>query len=195
MTECSICGTSATKKCGKCKKVYYCSEKCQRGDWCNHKKICGFSNYGNSNISTVIVGDNTTIAVTSNAPEYVASHAIANQSLVNLVWPEVPKLEGQITELHVQGIRCFINFEVALADVANKNAESKIIIKSMTVDKSDRAEEIAKIAGSQKLVHYCKTYDTNMAIPIVVWCAEPWSCYTFLTVQPWKNTEYLQKNK
>ncbi len=29
------------KKCGICRRVYYCSVKCQRADWKEHKKVCG----------------------------------------------------------------------------------------------------------------------------------------------------------
>lgn len=28
------------KKCSGCLKVRYCSEECQKNDWCAHKKIC-----------------------------------------------------------------------------------------------------------------------------------------------------------
>ena len=29
------------KKCGICRRVYYCSVKCQRKDWKEHQKVCG----------------------------------------------------------------------------------------------------------------------------------------------------------
>lgn len=28
------------KKCGRCKKIYYCSIECQKADWKEHKKNC-----------------------------------------------------------------------------------------------------------------------------------------------------------
>jgi len=28
------------KKCSACLEVRYCSEECQRNDWCAHKKVC-----------------------------------------------------------------------------------------------------------------------------------------------------------
>lgn len=42
---CDSCGKQSVKKfryCSRCKKVYYCSEKCQKKDWkTQHKKECG----------------------------------------------------------------------------------------------------------------------------------------------------------
>ena len=41
-TLCAVCGTAgATKCCGRCKAVVYCSRKCQRSHWKAHKKECG----------------------------------------------------------------------------------------------------------------------------------------------------------
>lgn len=37
---CQICAHHATQFCGACKQVYYCSEKCQKSDWENHKQSC-----------------------------------------------------------------------------------------------------------------------------------------------------------
>jgi len=34
------CGAVANKRCGKCKKVKYCSEKCQKEHWKVHKQSC-----------------------------------------------------------------------------------------------------------------------------------------------------------
>jgi hypothetical protein len=40
-TVCVVCGSNGhTKKCGKCKKVYYCGRECQRKDWRQHKPEC-----------------------------------------------------------------------------------------------------------------------------------------------------------
>jgi hypothetical protein len=37
------CGTThALKKCADCKKVYYCSKKCQINDWIKHKPKCTY---------------------------------------------------------------------------------------------------------------------------------------------------------
>lgn len=40
---CMSCNTHGqkVKSCGKCRRAYYCSVKCQRVDWKEHKKICG----------------------------------------------------------------------------------------------------------------------------------------------------------
>lgn len=40
---CQVCGHEAIKYCAGCKKVYYCSDKCQKADWKNHKKFCNKS--------------------------------------------------------------------------------------------------------------------------------------------------------
>lgn len=37
---CQICAHHATQFWGACKQVYYCSEKCQKSDWENHKQSC-----------------------------------------------------------------------------------------------------------------------------------------------------------
>lgn len=37
---CKMCGREASERCAKCKKVYYCSEKCQKTDWKFHKSNC-----------------------------------------------------------------------------------------------------------------------------------------------------------
>lgn len=37
---CVACGSSAKRKCSKCKLVYYCSEKCHLEDWKSHKVDC-----------------------------------------------------------------------------------------------------------------------------------------------------------
>ena len=36
-----VCGNmKTTKRCGRCRAVWYCSELCQRDDWKAHRKIC-----------------------------------------------------------------------------------------------------------------------------------------------------------
>lgn len=39
---CKTCGISFLNmfQCSKCHKTKYCSDKCQREDWKNHKNIC-----------------------------------------------------------------------------------------------------------------------------------------------------------
>jgi hypothetical protein len=39
---CSVCGEEdvKTKRCSGCKNIRYCSQKCQRADWKNHKRVC-----------------------------------------------------------------------------------------------------------------------------------------------------------
>lgn len=37
---CHVCYKITDQICAKCKKVYYCSEQCQKKDWKNHKHIC-----------------------------------------------------------------------------------------------------------------------------------------------------------
>jgi hypothetical protein len=39
--SCQKCGkTDNIKMCGRCRNVFYCSVKCQRSDWKNHKINC-----------------------------------------------------------------------------------------------------------------------------------------------------------
>jgi len=39
--QCASCGNDATKKCGKCREVWYCTRHCQVQHWDQHKKQCG----------------------------------------------------------------------------------------------------------------------------------------------------------
>jgi hypothetical protein len=38
--QCSTTANSNSKKCGKCKFMFYCSKECQRKHWMNHKPFC-----------------------------------------------------------------------------------------------------------------------------------------------------------
>lgn len=38
--KCKVCQTDCNKKCSRCGLDYYCSSKCQRADWPNHKNTC-----------------------------------------------------------------------------------------------------------------------------------------------------------
>lgn len=38
--QCEKCHKSATKRCSKCKSVWYCSRDCQLNHWKDHKPIC-----------------------------------------------------------------------------------------------------------------------------------------------------------
>ncbi len=40
------------KVCGNCKCAYYCCKACQKEDWVNHKKKCGFIGLKNSELSS-----------------------------------------------------------------------------------------------------------------------------------------------
>lgn len=47
---CEVCGVSSSKKCSKCKKVFYCSRDHQTMDWkFYHKKKCGQEDSSDSN--------------------------------------------------------------------------------------------------------------------------------------------------
>ncbi|GIQ79737.1 hypothetical protein KIPB_000428 [Kipferlia bialata] len=38
--KCKRCGKSASNRCGACKEVWYCSDRCQRKHWKEHKLEC-----------------------------------------------------------------------------------------------------------------------------------------------------------
>lgn len=39
-THCPRCKEQATKTCGGCKNIAYCSAECQQADWPTHKVLC-----------------------------------------------------------------------------------------------------------------------------------------------------------
>lgn len=44
--QCTICGSTSAKYCGKCRSAAYCSPECQQTDWRTHKPLCsGFREY------------------------------------------------------------------------------------------------------------------------------------------------------
>jgi len=38
--HCSACGIETPTRCSGCKRIYYCSTKCQNSDWASHKEYC-----------------------------------------------------------------------------------------------------------------------------------------------------------
>lgn len=38
--HCGFCRAAAQSKCGRCKKISYCSAQCQKYHWPSHKLIC-----------------------------------------------------------------------------------------------------------------------------------------------------------
>ena len=40
---CRLCGTLSTARCGRCRRVYYCSPAHQSSDWASHKAACARS--------------------------------------------------------------------------------------------------------------------------------------------------------
>lgn len=46
---CGRCLKSAAQRCGRCKKIYYCSIDCQRASWEGHKPYCGTNHIHDTN--------------------------------------------------------------------------------------------------------------------------------------------------
>jgi hypothetical protein len=38
---CNVCSKLSKNKCTNCNQIYYCSKKCQKKDWKEHRKVCG----------------------------------------------------------------------------------------------------------------------------------------------------------
>ena len=38
--KCAQCNRPGDQRCGKCKKVHYCSKECQKAHWATHKQTC-----------------------------------------------------------------------------------------------------------------------------------------------------------
>lgn len=37
---CTWCKVQANLRCSRCRKVFYCSQKCQKAHWSKHKQTC-----------------------------------------------------------------------------------------------------------------------------------------------------------
>jgi hypothetical protein len=40
ISQCGLCGNTASDRCAKCSSVVYCSRQCQVDDWPKHKQVC-----------------------------------------------------------------------------------------------------------------------------------------------------------
>lgn len=190
--KCTVCGGAAPQRCSGCKIVYYCSATCQRTHWLVHKNSC-LSKIG---VQALITGQTNIVVATTASPTAV-SHATANTSLISLAHDELKASKDAVERAHAEGKRCFVNIELVLCEPGERppNPSLRVKIARTGVETTDRAQEIANAAGSSVLMKYCSDYDPSIAVPCIIWCREPWSCYTFLPAQPWKLAEYTQKNK
>jgi len=57
MGLCSACHTETTNRCSKCKKVYFCSRKCQVKQYKMHKQVCGHL----QSMNNLVVGESNEI--------------------------------------------------------------------------------------------------------------------------------------
>eukprot|EP00127_Corallochytrium_limacisporum_P005523 Clim_evm40s207 gene=Clim_evmTU40s207 len=48
---CQTCGAAARRRCSACRTVYYCSSRCQRQDWREHRTRCRPDHYTNTNVA------------------------------------------------------------------------------------------------------------------------------------------------
>ena len=111
-----------------------------------------------------------------------------NQNSMSLAFPYIQSkaFKRDIIIAHDNGERCFMNIEM------KKLAEGEVPFvegfpyKVVQGDIRTDAISHAKLVGSSKLETYVKNYDKQSQIGCVIWCREPYACYTILIMQPWK---------
>ena len=108
-----------------------------------------------------------------------------NQNSMSLAYPHITskEIKREILIAHENGDRCFINIE--LEPSSGKSEIEGFPYKVLKASVETDAVKFAKLAGSQKLEMYVKSYDKSSQIGVVIWTREPYACYTILIMQPW----------
>ncbi|XP_014772813.1 zinc finger MYND domain-containing protein 10 [Octopus bimaculoides] len=50
--KCAVCGEKATKRCSRCRNIWYCRRECQVSHWPKHKAVCDLINEEKSDTNT-----------------------------------------------------------------------------------------------------------------------------------------------
>lgn len=184
-------------KCSQCLVQYYCSSKCQKEHWKLHKSKCikkdEKKEYGG------VLYDRSVVlpeSIKKTEPDEMIRQLALNNNSMKLAYQYVGSKSAKrdIMIEHENGNRCFINVElVQITESEKPEVEGfpyKIIRSSIETDSIN----YKTLVGSEKLDIYTGTYDKSNHIPLIIWCRDPYCCYTALIMQPWKTDEYL-KNK
>lgn len=86
MHECLLCGKPATKRCGGCSSVSYCSVVCQKTNWANHKVSCNPKKYATTaDYLAAAVKDNVFPDHPETCRDYGFTKAFTMEDRVNLL--------------------------------------------------------------------------------------------------------------
>lgn len=128
--QCIVCGATTTFCCSRCRRVYYCSQSCQRLDWRSHKLTCT-----ESSVTPPPVGPSATAGLPSpkiTLGAQVSLHELATETLKQSLMTRFVSMVGAYEwfDVNTSGYLDFDEFERTL--VANGVTKTAVIKEMFT---------------------------------------------------------------